>query len=186
MEYSPPGSSSVHGISQAAIPEPVASSFSRGSSWTRDEPTFPALAGGFLTTEPPGKPPRQGEWEVTVLNTARSEGLGKMTLGKKKKNPKGGRHAELSACGGRAFPLADGHRGLKRQRTKLFPIQQGDYCSRSRGSEGRVAGVGDREMVGGGTDDAGMCRPFSNLWFALWNGKPWGSLEQRLTWCEIC
>ena len=89
-----------------------------------------------------------------------------MTLGKKK-NPKGGRHAELSVCGGRAFPLADGHRGLKWQRTKLFQIKQGDYCSRSRGSEGRVAGAGDREMVGGGTDDAGVCRPFSNLWFAL-------------------
>ena len=90
VEYSPPGSSSVHGISQAAILEPVASSFSRGSSWTRDEPTFPALAGGFLTTEPPGKPPRQGEWEVTVLNTAIREGLGKMTLGEKKIQREGG------------------------------------------------------------------------------------------------
>ena len=27
-----------------------------GSSWTRDEPQSPALAGRFFTTEPPGKP----------------------------------------------------------------------------------------------------------------------------------
>ena len=34
--YNPPASS-VHGISQASIPEWVAVSFSRGSSWTRDQ-----------------------------------------------------------------------------------------------------------------------------------------------------
>lgn len=55
---------------------------------------------------------------------------------------------------------------LKQERAKLFQIQQ-DQCSRSRGSEERVAEVGDREMVGGGTDDAGVCKLFSNLWFVL-------------------
>ena len=56
--YSPPGSS-VHGISQARILEWVATSFSRGSSWPRDEPASPALAAAFFTTEPPGKPTRK-------------------------------------------------------------------------------------------------------------------------------
>ena len=49
--WSPPGSS-VHGISQARILEWFAISFSRRSSWPKD----PALAGRFLTVEPPGKP----------------------------------------------------------------------------------------------------------------------------------
>lgn len=56
---------------------------------------------------------------------------------------------------------------LKQERAKLFQIQQEDQCSRSTGSEERVAEVEDREMVGGGTDDAGVCKPFSNLWFVL-------------------
>ena len=52
MDYSLPVSS-VHGISQARILEWVAISFSRGSSWPRDQnQIFPALAGGFFTTEP--------------------------------------------------------------------------------------------------------------------------------------
>ena len=34
----------------------VAISFSRGSAQPRDGPVSPALAGGFFTTEPPGKP----------------------------------------------------------------------------------------------------------------------------------
>ena len=50
MDCSPPGSS-VHGISQARILEWVAISFSRGSS----QPRSPALAGGFFTSDPPGK-----------------------------------------------------------------------------------------------------------------------------------
>ena len=49
-------SSSVHGISQVRILEWVAISFSRGSSWPRIKPGSPALAGKFLTAEPPGKP----------------------------------------------------------------------------------------------------------------------------------
>ena len=54
MDCSLPGSS-VHGISQAKILEWVAVSFSRGSSEPRDWTPFPALAGGFFTTEPSGK-----------------------------------------------------------------------------------------------------------------------------------
>ena len=57
-QTSPPGSS-VPGI-QARILEWVAIPFSRGSSWSRDPDPYllrasPALAGGFFTTERPGK-----------------------------------------------------------------------------------------------------------------------------------
>ena len=58
MGCGPPGSS-VHGILQARILEWVAIFFSRGSSQPRTEPgspVSPALAGGFFTAEPPGKP----------------------------------------------------------------------------------------------------------------------------------
>ena len=54
MDCSPPGSS-VHWILQARILEWVAISFSSGSSRPRREPMSPALAGGFSTSEPPGK-----------------------------------------------------------------------------------------------------------------------------------
>ena len=59
MDCSPPGSS-VPGILQERILEWVITSFSRGSSQLRD-PTHVSrvscgLAGGFFTTEPPGKP----------------------------------------------------------------------------------------------------------------------------------
>jgi len=54
-----PGSS-VHGMFQARILEWFAISFSRGSSRPRDQTSVscmsPALAGGFFTTEPHGKP----------------------------------------------------------------------------------------------------------------------------------
>ena len=55
MDCSPPGSS-VHGILQARILEWLAISFSRGSSQHRIKPASPALAGRFITSEPPGKP----------------------------------------------------------------------------------------------------------------------------------
>ena len=55
MDCSPPGSS-VHRILQARILEWVAISFSRGSSGSRDQTSSPVLAGGFFTTELPGKP----------------------------------------------------------------------------------------------------------------------------------
>ena len=54
MGCSPPGFS-VHGISQARILEGVAISFPSGSFRPRIEPVSPALAGKFLTGEPPGK-----------------------------------------------------------------------------------------------------------------------------------
>ena len=55
MDCSLPGSS-VYEISQAQTLEWVAISFSRGSSWTRDQTCIPCTAGKFFITEPPGKP----------------------------------------------------------------------------------------------------------------------------------
>ena len=52
MDCSPLGSS-VHGIFPARILEWVAISSSRGSSWPSDQPTSPALADRFFTTEIP-------------------------------------------------------------------------------------------------------------------------------------
>ena len=46
----------VHGISQPRILKWVVISFSRLSSWLRDWTHSSALASGFFTTEPPGKP----------------------------------------------------------------------------------------------------------------------------------
>ena len=46
----------VHRISQAKILEWVAISFSRGSFRSRDHTCISCIAGGFFTTEPPGKP----------------------------------------------------------------------------------------------------------------------------------
>ena len=57
VDCSPTGSS-VQGISQARILEWVAISFSGGSSLPGTEPVSSALAGGFFTAEPPGKPLR--------------------------------------------------------------------------------------------------------------------------------
>ena len=55
MDCSPPGSS-VRGISQARILEWVAISFSGDLPTPGIKPVSPALAGGFFTAEPPGKP----------------------------------------------------------------------------------------------------------------------------------
>ena len=55
MDYSLPGSS-VHEISQARTLEWVAISFSRESSWPRDQTHGSCIAGRFFTAEPPGKP----------------------------------------------------------------------------------------------------------------------------------
>ena len=62
MDYSPPGPS-VHGILQARVLKWAATPFSRGSPCIASymcahgiEPVSPALAGGFFTTEAPGKP----------------------------------------------------------------------------------------------------------------------------------
>ena len=54
--YGPP-CSSVHGIFQARMLEWVGISFSRGSPDSEIKPMSPALAGGFFTIVPPGKPP---------------------------------------------------------------------------------------------------------------------------------
>ena len=48
MDCSPPGSS-VHGILQARVLESVAISFSRGSSWPRDQTQVSCVAGRFFT-----------------------------------------------------------------------------------------------------------------------------------------
>ena len=55
MDYSLPGSS-VPGIFQARILEWVASPFSRGSSWPRDQTHVSCIGRWFFTAEPPGKP----------------------------------------------------------------------------------------------------------------------------------
>ena len=59
MACSPPGSS-VHGISQARILEWVAISYSRGSSWSRDQTLvsccLPHWQADSLPLAPPGKP----------------------------------------------------------------------------------------------------------------------------------
>ena len=54
MACSPPVSS-VHGISQARILEWIAVSFSRESSWPRDQTHVFCTLKGFFTTEPPGE-----------------------------------------------------------------------------------------------------------------------------------
>ena len=56
MDCSLPGSS-VHGIFQARILKQVAISFAGFLPDPGIKPASPALADGFFTTEPPGKPP---------------------------------------------------------------------------------------------------------------------------------
>ena len=55
MDYGLSGSS-VYGVSQARILEWLPISFSRDLPDPEIEPVSPVLAGGFFTTEPPGKP----------------------------------------------------------------------------------------------------------------------------------
>ena len=55
MDCKPPGFS-LQRISQARIPEWVAISFSRGSSWRRDRTHISCITSGVFTDEPPGKP----------------------------------------------------------------------------------------------------------------------------------
>ena len=73
MDHSPPGSF-VHGNLQARILESVTIFFSRGSSWARDRALSSWNAGGFFTTEPPGKPfvrniSSQGPFLTTSLHS---------------------------------------------------------------------------------------------------------------------
>ena len=60
-DSNPPGSS-VHRISQARLLEWVVTSFSRESSWARDQTHISCLEGRFFTTEPPGKPIKGYSW----------------------------------------------------------------------------------------------------------------------------
>ena len=55
MDCSLPGSS-VYGISQARVLKWAAISFSKASSQHGDQTRISCIAGGFFTTEPPGKP----------------------------------------------------------------------------------------------------------------------------------
>ena len=66
MDCSPSGSS-VRGILQARTLEWAAISFSRGFPDPGIEPLCPALAGGFFTTEPPGKP-FSGFYIITLIS----------------------------------------------------------------------------------------------------------------------
>ena len=74
MECSPPGSS-VHGIFQARILEWVAVSYSRDLPDKGIKPAPLSLAGGFLTTVPPGKPHQlnlknlksRGPWQKELI-----------------------------------------------------------------------------------------------------------------------
>ena len=54
LDFSPPVSS-VHGISQTRILEWITISFSRGSSWPRDQTCGHSIVGRFFTPEPPGE-----------------------------------------------------------------------------------------------------------------------------------
>ena len=61
--------SSVDEISQARMQQWVAISFSRESSWPRDQTTSFALTGRFFTTEPPGKPQNIGIRPKTLMSS---------------------------------------------------------------------------------------------------------------------
>ena len=73
MNYIPPGSS-AHGIFQARILEWVAVSFSRGSSWSRDQTrvSWVSCIAWFFTAEPLGKPNQSSTMKTnhfTWMNT---------------------------------------------------------------------------------------------------------------------
>ena len=79
VDCSPPGSS-VHGILQARVLEWVAMPSSRGSSWLSNWTYISCvfcIAGGFFTTEPPGKPPVTPWWfnHLVTSNSLRPYGL---------------------------------------------------------------------------------------------------------------
>ena len=69
----------VHGLPQARALEWVAMSFSRASSRPRDRTwslASPALAGGFFTTKPPGKPlPLEDTFLFLVVEDSGGKGL---------------------------------------------------------------------------------------------------------------
>ena len=61
---------SVHGIFQLRILESVPISFSRGSSWPRDQTHISWVSSGFFTTVPPRKP-KQEYWSGLPFPSAR-------------------------------------------------------------------------------------------------------------------
>ena len=63
MDCSLPGSS-VHGILQAGIPEWIAISFSRGSSWPRDQTQVSCIVGRFFTNWATREAPRIGREHI--------------------------------------------------------------------------------------------------------------------------
>ena len=73
MNCNPPDSS-VHGISQSKILEWVAISFSRDSSWPRDQSCVSCIAGRFFTTEPLWNILYQTE--ITIRRTLPTIGIG--------------------------------------------------------------------------------------------------------------
>ena len=66
MHCSLPGSS-VHRILQARIMEWVAVPFSRGSAQSRGWTPVSCITGGFLPSEPPGKPKNTGVSSLSIL-----------------------------------------------------------------------------------------------------------------------
>ena len=66
MDSSRPGSS-LHGILQARILEWVVMPSCRGSSQPRDQTQVSHIAGGFLLSEPPGKPKNTGVYCLSLL-----------------------------------------------------------------------------------------------------------------------
>ena len=82
MDYSPLGSS-VHGILQARILEWAAIPFPGELPDPGIRPASPALAGGFFTTEPPGKPLHplthlekfSPAWKEMYMDLGESEGI---------------------------------------------------------------------------------------------------------------
>ena len=97
MFYSPPGSS-VPGISQARILEWVANSFSRGSSWPRDQIHVSCMAGGFFTPGPLGKP---HDWKRNIKGKCLSPGAS--SLGEDRRC--------VSKCDTKRMHVCEGYRG---------------------------------------------------------------------------
>ena len=70
LDCSPPGSS-VYGIAQARILEWVAVSSSREPPDSGLEPSSPALAGIFVTAEPPGESQLRDLRDISVWGSGR-------------------------------------------------------------------------------------------------------------------
>ena len=74
LDYTQP-SSPVDGIYQARILKWVATSFSKGSSWPRDQALVSCIAGGFFITAPPGKPISMNSILIFSVGQAPSPGV---------------------------------------------------------------------------------------------------------------